>query len=326
MNIEIIGGGSIGMLLAGRLAASALHHVKLVVRTSRQAEAISRQGITVQDGEGRNNAAAAVPCIGFEKYAAGMPDGIETPDWILLALKQRDILPPVIEAIGKRAVRGAFLCCLQNGIGHLDKLRPAVGEGRLFAAVTTVGAVKIADTEVRHTGRGIIRIGPDGKEPRRGTQAAASLADALDKAGLPALVSENIMKDIWDKLIINTAVNPLTAVLNIPNGELAARPECRRMMRRLYDEAERVAAAAGMGCQGDARWEKLLEVCRATAGNRSSMLQDLGAGRPTELEWLTGALLREAAGWGIPIPFHEALFHLVKAKEELLTGESGKIE
>lgn len=327
MNLVIIGGGSIGLLLAGSLAGACAGSLTLVVRTPRQAEAISRLGITVRDKEGSHPRTGAVACLSFEEYALRPRGNGEEAEWILLALKQKDIGPPVIEAIRKQASASIRLCCLQNGIGHLEKLQPAVGKNRLYAAVTTVGAMRVSDTEVWHTGNGSIRIGSaeaPGEAPYR--PEAAQLADILTKAGLPALISPNIQNDIWDKLIINTVVNPLTAILDIKNGQLLDQPRCRELMQRLFEEAQAVAAAAGAAMPGTGRWEKLVEVCRSTADNRSSMLQDISAGRTTELEWLTGSLLREAERFGVKLPFHEAVFHLVKAKEELIASNRKRAE
>lgn len=326
MNIEIIGGGSLGLLLAGRLAGALPGgSLTLVVRTPRQAEAVARLGITVQNKEGKPFHTAAVQCVDFAAYSARQQDGEQRADWIMLALKQKDIGEQVIGILSRQASETTGICCLQNGMGHLEKLGSAIGGGRLYAAVTTEGAMRISDTEVRHTGQGITRVGAAeaGQNEAGSRQYTASLLEILSAAGLQAAGSENIHADIWDKLIINCVVNPLTALLDIRNGRLLEEPACMELMRSLYDEAEAVAAAAGYGRPEGFRWRRLVEVCRATAGNRSSMLQDITAGRVTELEWLTGSLLREAERVGLKLPFHDSVYRLIQAKEALLAVREG---
>lgn len=326
MNIEIIGGGSLGLLLAGRLAAARIGgSLTLVVRTRRQAEAVARLGITVQNKEGKPFNPAAVQCMDVAAYSARTQYGGHRADWVMLALKQKDIGEQVIEILSRQASGATRICCLQNGMGHLEKLGNAIGGGRLYAAVTTEGAMRISDTEVRHTGQGFTRIGAaeSGQNEADSRQYTAALIEFLSAAGFQAAASENIRADIWDKLIINCVVNPVTALLDIRNGRLLEERACMELMRSLYDEAEAVAAAAGYGRPEGVRWQRLIEVCRSTAGNRSSMLQDLSAGRVTELEWLTGSLLREAERAAIKLPFHHTLYRLIQAKEALLAARDG---
>lgn len=321
MNIEVVGGGSLGLLLAGSLAAADTGaSLTLVVRTLRQAEAISALGITVKDKDGNHPRTAAAACLDFAAYSDGQRRSQGGADWILLALKQKDIGPSIIEAIRRRAGQHTRICCLQNGMGHLEKLRAAAGTDRLYAAVTTEGAMRVSDTEVWHTGTGSTRIGAAEEEADPSGTHAALLAEILGHAGLQAVASGNIQADIWDKLIINTVINPLTALLEVRNGRLLDDAHSIELMRRLFEEAESAAAAAGYGRTAGIRWQKLVEVCRATAGNRSSMLQDLTGGRHTELDWLTGALLREAERYGLKLPHHETVYRLVKAKEALRAG------
>ncbi len=321
MNIEIIGGGSLGLLLAGRLAAAdGGGSLTLVVRTPGQAAAVSRLGITVQEQDGKHLHATDAGCLDFAAYSSRLHQAGSGADWIILALKQKDISPQVVEAVRRQASQNTRLCCIQNGMGHLEKLRAVFEGSRLYAAVTTEGAMRVSDTEVRHTGAGSTRVGGVEKEELLTRPYAESLAEMLCRAGFRTEVSDHIQMDVWDKLIMNCVINPLTALLEIRNGQLLEQPRCMELMRSLYEEAESVAAAAGYGRPEGVRWGRLVEVCRATAGNRSSMLQDVTAGRLTELEWLTGSLLREAERDAIKLPFHETVHRLVLAKEALRAG------
>lgn len=306
-----------GLLLAGRLAAGG-HAVRLVARTAEQAEAVARDGIAVAESDEAGPVCARVQTIAFSSYLRRESGGGEPPDWILLAVKQKDIAAELLGAMAVNLGASTRICCFQNGQGHLDKLRGILSEDRLYAAVTTEGAVRTGPAQVLHTGRGTTKLGFAGSlnDGQKQPDSAADLVQGLKQAGFSVQWSSSIHRDIWNKLIINTVINPVSALLEVPNGELLHNEQCLLLMKSLYQEAYSLADAAGVGSDADL-WERLLEVCRATAANPSSMLQDIRAGRPTELEWLTGSLLREAMGIGMALPVHETVYRLVRAKEEL---------
>lgn len=187
----------------------------------------------------------------------------------------------------------------------------------VFAAVTTEGALKPAGNEVVHTGVGATWIGAVHSEGEGGMaqdEAQKKLAELLNLAGFDTFLSKDITSRVWQKLIMNSAINPLTAILQVHNGELLKRREALQLMRALYDEAAATAAKLGLAVDPDL-WEQLLDVCRKTAGNRSSMLQDVLAGRTTEIDYITGGIIREAERAGLAVPSHHTVYLLVKAME-----------
>lgn len=311
MRIDCIGGGSIGMLLAGRLAAGRAQ-VNLVTRTAEQAAALRSEGITVTDYESGVSVSSSIQAVDFGEYAE--QDGA-APEWILLAVKQKDIDGRMLEAIRRKASPDTWVVCFQNGIGHMEKLRGTAAASHLLAAVTTEGARRKGLTEVWHTGRGYIRIGrayPDGGGGLGGYPE--DVLKIMREAGFDAESSNFIHREIWNKLIMNVVINPLTALLEVPNGGLLETGESLELMKRLYEEALGLAGELGIAVDEEL-WDKLLGVCRATARNRSSMLQDVEAGRQTELEWLTGSIIREGRRLGRELPAHETVYSLMKAKE-----------
>lgn len=320
MRIDCIGGGSVGLLLAGRLALAGCE-VTLVTRTAEQAGRIREAGLTVLDANGAPVGQANVRCLEGDRYPDRPGDA---PDWILLAVKQKDIDEALLQMLKDRADPAALICCFQNGIGHLEKLLPAVGPGRLYAAVTTEGARRTGLGEVRHTGRGHTYIGAADKlfRPEEAAGGLPRFVEMLAQAGFSAEMSNTIENEIWNKLIINAVINPLTAILQVPNGKILESAAALPLMKDLFAEAEDLARVLGIAVAEDL-WERLSAVCRATALNRSSMLQDLEAGRRTELEWLNGSLLRQAARIGEELPVHETVYRLVKAREELAAALAG---
>lgn len=302
------------MLLAGMLGATG-QQVLLVTRTDEQADAIRSGGLRLMEVDGNEAQTVETDAAGFEAYSTIINKG-SPPDWILLAVKQKDIGSTLLAAIRARMGPNTRLCCLQNGLGHLEQL-DQVAKGRLFAAVTTEGARRTGQSQVLHTGRGITRIGAvqQGRAPedKKHEEWGGGLAALLNEAGLPAVVSNSIYQDAWEKLIINSVINPVTAILEVANGELLNSPDALTLMEDLYREAVQLACSSEVHI-GSGLWERLLGVCMATARNESSMLQDIKAGRETELEWITGYLLKKAAEANLKLPSHEAIYRLVKAK------------
>jgi 2-dehydropantoate 2-reductase len=140
------------------------------------------------------------------------------------------------------------------------------------------------------------------------------LIQALGKAGFDARVSNNIKETVWKKLLINAVINPLTAILRIRNGELLESRERIDWMRELFQEGLAVARAEGVNLS-PGLWEELLSVCRRTANNHSSMLQDIMNGRRTEMEWINGSLLKAGARHGLELPAHAAVVRRIREME-----------
>lgn len=317
----VIGAGALGTLFAVRLSEAGYEVEVVVRRTERQAE-IEAAGLRLIDAvSGSKDQSARAVITAFPrvrlwggKETFGGKDG-SGPHFILLALKQSAITRELGLELGRRMGPSAWIVCLQNGIGHLEMLAAHVPAERLLSAVTTEGAMISAAGEAVHTGRGMTWIGAAGEESSEVSEIAQkNLVYWLELAGFSASMSKNISSRIWQKLLINAVINPLTALLRVPNGELLTLPGAGELMRALYEEGVALARALDIRLEPDL-WEQLLEVCRRTANNRSSMLQDITAGRLTEIDAITGGLLREADRGGIALPTHLTVYRLIKAAE-----------
>ncbi|MDO3678164.1 ketopantoate reductase family protein [Paenibacillus ehimensis] len=317
----VIGAGALGTLFAAKLFEAG-HEVEVVVRRAERQAEIEAAGLRLIDAvpgpeeKGARAVITAFPRVSLweEKVAFGGKDG-SGPHFILLAVKQSAITRELGLELGRRMSPSAWIVCLQNGIGHLETLTPYVPAERLISAVTTEGAMISAAGEAVHTGSGTTWIGAAGEERAEVSEIAQkNLVYWLQLAGFSASVSKNISSRIWQKLLINAVINPLTALLRVPNGELLSLPEAGELMRALYEEGVALARALDIRLEPDL-WEQLLEVCRRTANNSSSMLQDMAAGRRTEIDAITGGLLREAERGGIALPTHLTVYRLIKAAE-----------
>ncbi|SEF51128.1 ketopantoate reductase family protein [Paenibacillus sp. UNC499MF] len=318
MRIEVIGGGSLGLLFAAKLAAAGCR-VKLVTRSREQAEAVNKKGIRV---EGRTELTAEVPAIAFGDAVNGLDSAVESQArLILLAVKQTALTEELASYLISSMENGAALVSLQNGIGHWEKLDSEKARPFMIQAVTTEGARRLSHSEVAHTGRGWIRIGrihAEDTEPYTEKTPQLDLktvGDCLKQAGFDVCVSKSIERHIWSKLLINAVINPLTALLRIPNGKLPETSDSLLLMRRLFEEGRDLALTQHVTVE-ESLWDEILEVCRKTAVNRSSMLQDIAAGRTTEIEAITGSLLGIAGRTGMLMPTHETVYRLIKAAEQ----------
>lgn len=201
---------------------------------------------------------------------------------------------------------------LQNGLGNLEQLQEALGEERAALGVTTVGATLLDPGRVRAGGVGSTYLA---SHPR-----LLPLAEMLRQAGFEVKTAEDLESLVWGKLTINTAINPLTALLGIPNGELLARPHALALMSEAAEETAAVAAARGVHIVHTDPGAVAIEVAGRTASNLSSMFQDIQRGAPTEIDAICGAVALEGESLGVPTPVNRTLWHLVRALALPLSG------
>ncbi len=295
-SIAIIGPGALGCLLACGLDGSL--PVQIIDHDAERAQRLTATGI-ILEREGRTEVHRLPVVVPTEAAAA---------DFVFLAVKS----PAVSRALAdnRALVEGArALVCLQNGIGHLDHLAPYAD--RALLCVTSVGANCRRPGHVVHAGQGPTVIGP---LDASASPVAAEIAAVLDKAGFPTRVSDNIMVDVWKKLLVNVGINALTGILDCANGELLANSWALATMKAAIEEATQVARAAGIPV-GDDGFVRAQAVCRATAANISSLLQDIRNRRPTEIEAINGAVVALAARHAIAVPTNRMLTEKIRAIE-----------
>lgn len=196
---------------------------------------------------------------------------------------------------------------LQNGVGNKEKLAAVLGDERVALGVTTYGANLAGAARVRPAGEGVITLGTHLLMNR--------MAELFRLAGLAVESSPDPNALLWGKLVINAAINPLTALLDVPNGELLERPSARLLMADIAREAAAVAEAQGVQLHFSDPVSKVEEIARRTAANRSSMLQDVTRGSLTEIDAICGAIVEAGERAGIPTPANRVIWQLVSALE-----------
>lgn len=194
---------------------------------------------------------------------------------------------------------------LQNGLGNAEALGASLGSQRVALGTTTIGATLLGPGLVKVAGEGSISVQ---SHPRLGPLVSSLRSGGFEVKEVPEATSL-----IWGKLVINSAINPLTALLRVANGELLDRPAARQLMRRLAEETAAVARAEGVKLPFDDPAAMAEEVAHRTASNYSSMLQDIRRGAPTEIDAICGAVATIGERDSIPTPLNEACWQLISA-------------
>lgn len=194
---------------------------------------------------------------------------------------------------------------LQNGWGNRETLEQALGPDRVALGTTTLGATLLAPGVVRAGGQGPVTLG---SHPR-----VQPLANLLRAAGFDVRLANDVAGLAWGKLVINAAINPLTALLRAPNGQLLERPEARALMGLAASEAAAAGLAQGLHLPFDDPVAAAEDVARRTAVNHSSMYQDVQRGRPTEIDAICGAVVQAGERVGVATPVNRTLWLLVRA-------------
>ena len=305
----VVGAGVIGSLYAAHLARVA--DVSVLVRRPEQAEAL-RGGLRIS---GKSDFSASV-------LAVSEPAELPEFDLGIVATKATDL-----EAVGERLAgrfAGATMMTIQNGLGAEEILR-AHGSWPLISAVTFMSGVRQGDAHVEYELDTETWLGPYA-ETATPLGAVQGVEELLVAAGLRARAFPDLRPAQWSKLIFNATVNTVAVLTDLPHvsqfaaiGELT---DLGHLVRDLMEEGERVAAAAEVELHEDP-WEmNVLAVRRGETqaaegayAHVPSMLEDVRSGRRTEVDFITGALVREAERVGVPVPLHTAMYRLVRARE-----------
>lgn len=200
---------------------------------------------------------------------------------------------------------------LQNGLGNVETIATALPDHTILAGVTSQGAVRAAPGTVRHTGAGPTILGQPGAPV---SELVRQVADLFNQAGIATTAVADVDRWLWRKLAVNSAINGPTALAGVPNGAIATDPRLRAAAAILAGEVAAVAWELGLDL--DRVDDLVMETARATTTNRSSMLQDLEAGRRTEVGAIYDAVIAAGERVGIDTPANRVISAVVHAREE----------
>ncbi len=303
MKIAVVGPGALGCLMAAYLSNK--NETWLLDHDKNRAALLDRQGLILE----RNKLIVKRPV-----RATSDPNNIGTVDLILLCVKSYNIEKAILNA-GPLVGTDSLIISLQNGIAHLALLPGLLRDTRWGLGITSNGATLAEPGHVLHCGKGLTRIGfLDEVEQAQNMDLMSKAASSLTESNIETEIVPDILKHIWTKLMVNIGINALTAIYDCPNGDLLKSTEITGIMEKAVREGITVAEQKGIIFEQDPL-ATTHKVCRETAANISSMLQDVRAKRKTEISSINGALVDIAGKLGIATPVNEELVCKIKKLE-----------
>ncbi|MDF2414241.1 2-dehydropantoate 2-reductase [Aeromonas sp. 1HA1] len=293
---SLLGCGALGGVFASLLTQSG-QPTRVLLRDRHRSTLHPRIDFTSLEGH--------TQLIAIERGFISQPGQITR---LLVVTKAGQVVSALTPLVGKLAA-GVPIVLLHNGMGIAEQVVQLFPHNPVIAGVTSHGAMQGGHFVFRHTGKGETWLGP----VNEAAKAYAALADDLGAALGQAGWDEQILARQWQKLAINCAINPLTALYKLKNGELAG-PRFADVLQQICVEVADVMQAEGQPTSSDELLRRAMTVVELTADNYSSMYQDMDQGRETEIEAITGFLLACAAKHGIAVPVNQGLYQAIKEK------------
>lgn len=294
-SLLIVGSGAMACLFAARLAAVNIPF-RILASWPEGVEALQRNGVSVVEANGMQTS--------FPVQVTSRVEDCQGAQYALVLVKSWQT-EAVARQLAQCLTPEGLALTLQNGIGNREILAKQLGAQRVALGVTTLGANLLGPGRVRPAGEGTITLSA---HPH-----LAPLAESLRTTGILVEYAPDATALLWGKLVINAAINPLTAILNVPNGVLLERSTARALMAAVAREAAAVAVAQGIALPFPDPVVAVETIARRTATNLSSMLQDVRRGAPTEIDAISGAIVQAGSKVGVPAPINRTLWQLVKA-------------
>ena len=301
MRVAIVGIGAMGCLFGAKL--SRVTRVTLVGNWPAQLTALRGHGLHFIQPDGRSQT--------YHLTVTNDPQMAAPADLALILVKSHQTRQAAETAQRLLSANGAALT-LQNGLGNLERLTAVLGRHCANLGITSEGAALLEPGVVRHAGVGYTYIA-DSAETAIPPQEIVALFQA---AGFQTSLAADTDGLVWGKLAINAGINPLTAVLQVPNGFLAENDAAQRLMQQAAAEVAQIAQAQGIQLPFPDAAAQALMVAQATAANHSSMWQDLTNGRPTEIAAICGAVVAYGRRFGVATPVNVVLQTAVQQAEQ----------
>jgi 2-dehydropantoate 2-reductase len=295
VQVLVFGAGAMGSFFGGLLSK---HHDVVLIGRPDHVKAIRAHGLRIS---------GKTSMIARPEAATTVPPSAR-PEFVFVTTKAYDTAN-AMRALETFSDRSIFVT-LQNGLGNAETI--AKSARRVIAGTTTIGVMFVAPGEVRHGGIGDAVIGEWSHVDERDL---VRLRDLLADAGIVVSLTSDIRSELWSKLVVNAAINPLAAIAGVPNGRLVRDKRLSGVMDAVGREAIAVAKAEGAKLDVEELRHRIALVARRTAANRGSMLQDLDRHRRTEVDAIVGPIIKGAARHRIPAPLSQALYAIVRAKE-----------
>lgn len=294
-SILLVGTGALATLFAARLSEAGCS-VAMLGTWKEGLSSLQEKGARIVDAHGNERA--------YSVHATDNPLEVKNALYAFVLVKSWQT-GRAARQLKEALAHDGLAVTLQNGIGNQETLIRHLGTARVSLGITTTGATLL--------GPGLVKIGGEGIISLEQNQALGPLEAVLRSSKFYLQIVEDARSLVWGKLVINAAINPLTALLQVPNGELLSRPLARKAMSALAWEAAKVAEAEQVRLPFNNPVDAVETVARQTASNLSSMFQDVRRGARTEIDAICGAVTRRAEKHGIKTPYNRACWQLVRA-------------
>lgn len=293
MKISVMGAGAVGCYYGGMLARAG-HEVVMIARPE-HAQAMQNNGLLLDTQAFKEHVTV---------QASTDPASVQGSNAVLFCVKSTDT-ESAGAAIQLYLQNNTVVLSLQNGVDNAQRLSGLLTQP-VIPAVVYVATEMAGPGHVRHHGRGELLLGP--------WQGSTAFVSMLTQAGIPTQVSNNVTGALWDKLIINCAVNALSAIPQMAYGQLMQGPGVEQVMRDVVQECLLVAQAAGVVLTADP-WAAVQRIAQTMPTQRSSTAQDLARGKRSEIDHLNGYVVQLGHTLGVPTPANRVLHTLVKLLE-----------
>lgn len=301
MRIAIIGAGAMGSIYGGYLSKN--NEVYVVEKNQDIVNIINKNGLKLQE-----NGLDTV----YRPKAVLSSEGIGKVDLVILFVKS--LYSKVALQENKEIIdRNSYVMTLQNGSGHEDILSEVVPIERVIIGTTEDNGAIIEPGYVRHGGTGRTNIGMlvEDKE-----SMLTRLKTCFDTCGFDTLIHDNIQKLIWDKLFTNVSLSAITGVLQVKMGFIYENTSAWNLTKQLVKEAIAVANVMGLGFDEDVILAKIGKISESNPNGCTSIYMDLKNGRLTEVDTISGSVVRAAKKYGVEVPVHEFIVNMVHAMEQ----------
>jgi 2-dehydropantoate 2-reductase len=300
--IYILGAGSIGCLWA-----AALHFegraFELLLQSQSKLDLVKEQGIAFTPFQSHK------PDVFFPKCALAS-SSTEIKQTVLVTTKAKDALP-ALKSIHKTLHPNAHLFLFQNGLGFHEKIASAFPDCSIYYAITTEGAYSTAPFNIIHAGRGLTKIGLFKSNNKPPIAPDVSFYNKV----LPIEFSNNIAEVVWNKFLINCAINAYTVLYNVKNGDLLTLPNAISNINTCCEELARISHIIGLPVSPSELFEKISSVLHSTRHNKSSMLQDIHNGKQTEIDYLNGYIVELSLKHHVSTPENSRIYNAIKQYE-----------
>jgi len=295
MRILVVGAGAIGSLFGAYLSRT--NDVVLLGR-SYHMSAIEQQGLRIS---GKTTMHCRLPAVDAVQKIS------EPPDIILLTVKSYDT-ENAMKQIHHLVHDETMVISLQNGLGNIETMERIIQKQQILAGVTTHGVIFSKPGEIIHSGQGHTLLGEltCARSPR-----LQKIVQLFNEAGIETDASDNIIRELWVKAIINSSINPITAFFQCKNGYLLQNAVLENIVEQVREESTCIALKAGMPLKSNEVIRRMKEVIHETAENYSSMAQSVQQGKRTEIDSINGYLMTIGKRHGIKTPLNSMLVDLI---------------